>query len=365
MKRTPLYQTHVDAGAKMGAYAGFDMPLFYPLGVKKEHLHTRAQAGLFDISHMQQIEVSGSQAADLIARLCPYDAQAQEIGVCKYTFMLNNRAGIIDDLIVTRLSKTRFLIVANAGCADKDIAHVHAVTADYDANATPLQRGLLALQGPLAEAVLTDLGHTVSGMRFMTGRVPAFEHFVSRTGYTGEDGFEISVPISELNALAKQLIADPRVEWVGLAARDALRLEAGLPLYGQDLSEDITPHEAGLLWAIPKNLRDGGAYIGAEALAAKIKEGRRRMRVGLLATGRPVRAGTPVVDENGIGVGTITSGGFGPTINGPMALGLVKVGAANHPLFATVGGKRIPLTLVQPPFTPHAYKRQSQGASAA
>lgn len=357
MKRTPLFQTHVDAGAKMGVYADFDMPLFYPLGVKNEHLHTRAAAGLFDISHMQHVAVEGPEAAQLISRLCPYDAAAQTIGVAKYTFLLNDSAGIIDDLIITRLDTARFLIVANAGCADKDIAHIQSVAEDFDVTATPLDRGFVALQGPMAEAVLTDLGYDVDTMAFMTGMEPGPDHFISRTGYTGEDGFEIAVPVSEVEALVEKLTDDNRVEWIGLAARDSLRLEAGLSLYGQDLDEDITPHEAGLLWAIPKELRDGGPFIGADALAAKIKEGRKRMRVGLLADGRPVRAGTPLLNDADVEVGTVTSGGFGPTIDGPMALGLVAVEAADKPLFADLRGKRIPMSRAKPPFAPHNYKR--------
>ena len=357
MKRTPLYETHVDAGAKMGVYAGFEMPLFYPLGVKNEHLHTRAQTGLFDISHMQHIAVEGPQAAALISRICPYTAETQEVGAAKYTFLLNAEAGIIDDLIVTRLADDRYLVVANAGCAEKDITHIQTTAEGFNATATPLARGFLALQGPAAEAVLTDLGHDVADMAFMTGREPSNDHFISRTGYTGEDGFEIAVSVPEIATLATQLTNDPRVEWIGLAARDSLRLEAGLSLYGQDLAEDITPHEAGLLWAIPKDLRDGGPFIGADALAAKIKEGRKRMRVGLLAEGRPVRAGTPLLNTDDTAVGIVTSGGFGPTIDGPMALGVGAVEAADAPLFAALRGQRIPMTRVKPPFTPNNYER--------
>jgi len=357
MKKTPLYQTHIDAGAKMGEYAGYEMPLFYPLGVRQEHLHTRAQVGLFDISHMLHIEVEGADADQLISRLCPYDAVSQKLGEAKYTFLLKEDAGIIDDLIVTRLGDTRFLIVANAGCADKDLAQIQATATTFAATVSPLPRGFLAVQGPLAEAALTDAGFDVAQMTFMSGTEPQADWFVSRTGYTGEDGFEIAAPVAEIEALAAKLLSDARVEWIGLAARDSLRLEAGLSLYGQDLSEDITPHEAGLIWAIPKDLREGGAYIGADALASKIKEGRKRMRIGLLADGRPVRAGTPLVNADAVEIGTVTSGGFGPTIAGPMALGLVNVADADAPMFALLRGKSIPMTRVKPPFTPHNYKR--------
>ncbi len=357
MNRTPLYQTHVDAGAKMGVYAGFEMPLFYPLGVKQEHLHTRENAGLFDISHMQHIEISGPEAATFISKLCPYDAASQSVGDGKYTFFLNETAGIIDDLIVTRLADDRFLIVANAGCADKDLAHVQSHAAGFDVTVSPIERGFLALQGPKAEAVLTDLGFEVADMAFMTGKEPQEHWFVSRSGYTGEDGFEIGMPVDELAAISAKLVDHADVEWIGLAARDSLRLEAGLSLYGQDLSEDITPHEAGLIWAIAKDHRSGGEFIGADALATKIAEGRKRMRVGLLADGRPVRGDTELVNENGDVIGVVTSGGFGPTIDGPMALGLVNVADADAPIFANMRGKHVPMTRAKPPFAPHNYKR--------
>ena len=357
MKRTPLFQTHVDAGAKIGEYAGYEMPLFYLLGVRQEHLHTRASAGLFDISHMQHITVTGPEAADLVSRLCPYTAADQDIGDAKYTFLLNERAGIIDDLIVTRLEEARFLIVANAGCAEKDIAHITKTAESFEATITPMERGFLALQGPQAEAVLTNLGFAVADMAFMTAMEPQQEWFLSRTGYTGEDGFEIAMPVADLIDFALKLAADDRVAWVGLAARDSLRLEAGLSLYGQDLSEDITPHEAGLLWAIPKDLRAGGSYIGAETLAVMIEEGRKRMRVGLLADGRPVRGDTPLITEDGTVAGTVTSGGFGPTLNAPMALGLIDVAYADTPLFAELRGKRIAMERAKTPFTPPHYKR--------
>jgi aminomethyltransferase len=347
----------VDAGTKMGVYAGFDMPLFYPLGVKGEHLHTRASAGLFDISHMQHVEITGAETASLISRLCPYDAAAQAIGAAKYTFLLNENAGIIDDLIVTRLANDRYLIVANAGCAEKDVAHIQGCAQSFDATVTPMDRGFLALQGPRAEQVMTDLGHDVADMPFMTCREPTADLLISRTGYTGEDGFEIAMPVDHLAPFAKALVADNRVEWIGLAARDSLRLEAGLSLYGQDLSEEITPHEAGLLWVIPKELRSGGDYVGATALANKIAKGRKRMRVGLLAEGRPVRAGTPLINEAGEEIGQVTSGGFGPTLDAPMALGLIAVGAADAPIFADMRGKRIPMKRSKPPFVPHTYKR--------
>ncbi|MEP0944122.1 MAG: glycine cleavage system aminomethyltransferase GcvT [Rhizobiaceae bacterium] len=356
MQQTPFYQSHIDAGAKIGAFAGYDMPLFYPLGVMKEHEHTRTAAGLFDISHMVHVSLSGADAATLVARLCPYHSDQQAVGQARYTFMLNLDGGIIDDLIVTRLGDERYLIVANAGCAEKDVEHIRGQAQPLNVNVDILPRAFLALQGPAAEATLA--GHfDVATMGFMTAMEPAEGWFVSRTGYTGEDGFEIAMPIADGVEFADKLLADERVEWIGLGARDSLRLEAGLPLYGQDLSEEITPHEAGLVWAIPKDLREGGGYIGADALAEKIAAGRTRMRVGLLPEGRPVRGGTDLVDEAGNNIGSVTSGGFGPSLKGPMAMALVAIDAAENPIFADLRGKQIPMKRVKPPFVAHNYKR--------
>jgi len=357
LKNTPLHKIHIDAGAKMGEFAGFDMPLFYPLGVMKEHLHTRAHAGLFDISHMVHVEVSGAQAAALVERLCPYHAGEQPAGKAQYTFFLNEQAGIKDDLIITRLGDERYLIVANAGCAEKDVAHIEKTAADFDVAVRVILRAFLALQGPDAEAVLAEQGFDVADMAFMTGVEPKEGWFLSRTGYTGEDGFEIGLPEGEAAEFANKLTADERVEWIGLGARDSLRLEAGLPLYGQDLAEDITPHEAGLLWAVPKDLRKGGPFIGADALARKIAEGRTRMRVALLPQGRPVRGGVDICCAKGNTAGVVTSGGYGPTVGGPVALGLIDTIAAETELFADMRGKLVLMSRAKPPFVPHSYKR--------
>lgn len=358
MKHTPLYDLHVAKGAKMGAFAGYDMPLFYPSGLMKEHLHTRTSAGLFDISHMVHVEIAGRQAAALIEKLCPYGAGEQEINASRYSFFLNGEAGIIDDLIITRLDDLRYLVVANAGCAEKDVAHIEAHAGAFDVSVNVIPRGFLALQGPEAEAVLVSQGFTVSQMEFMTGIEPKPDWFLSRSGYTGEDGFEIAMPEAECEAFAAALLGDERVLPIGLGARDSLRLEAGLSLYGQDLSDAINPHEAGLIWAVPKELREGGPFIGAKALAEKLASGRKRMRVGLVPEGRmPVRAGAPLLDEAGTDIGVVTSGGYGPTVESGVALGLVSVAAANGPIFANVRGKKIPMQKAKLPFVPHQYKR--------
>lgn len=358
MKQTPLFELHQQLGAKMGEYAGYLMPLFYPLGVMKEHLHTRKAAGLFDISHMVHMEASGPEAAKLIERACPYEASSQPIGQARYTFFLNENAGVIDDLIITRLADQRYLIVANAGCAEKDESHIKALAESFDAVVDVLPRGFLALQGPKAEAVLADAGFDVANMDFMTGSEPKQGWFLSRTGYTGEDGFEIAMPVDETEGFAKSLLESENVELIGLAARDSLRLEAGLSLYGQDLNEDVTPHEAGLLWAIPKPLREGGTFVGAAALTKKIASGRSRKRVGLRPIGaRPVRGGASLVNDADETIGAVTSGGFGPSFDGPVALGLIRVDAADAPIFADVRGKKIAMEIHPLPFVPHSYKR--------
>ncbi len=358
MKHTPLFNLHESSGAKMGEFAGYDMPLFYPLGVMKEHLHTRSSAGLFDISHMVHMEVTGSEAAQLIERACPYDASNQPMGQARYTFFLNENAGVIDDLIITRLESNRYLIVSNAGCADKDIAHINSLAEIFNSNVEVIPRGFLALQGPKAESVLVQLGYAVRDLAFMTAIEPKAGWFLSRTGYTGEDGFEIAMPVEETEAFAQKLLESADVELIGLGARDSLRLEAGLSLYGQDLDDSVTPHEAGLLWAIPKSLRQGGPFIGADALAEKIAAGRTRKRIGLRPTGKmPVRAGAKLVNETGEDIGKVTSGGFGPSFEGPVALGLIEMNATDQPIFAEVRGKQIPMEVHSLPFVPHNYKR--------
>lgn len=357
LKQLPLHELHRDHGAKFGPFAGYEMPLFYSAGIMKEHQATRDSAGLFDISHMVLVEISGDQAAALLSRLCPYPADEQETGRARYTYFLNERAGIIDDLIVTRLGKTRFLIVCNAGCAEKDLAHIRQHAENLAVEIAVWERVFLALQGPQAEAVLSDLGLPVSNLAFLDAVETDNDWFVSRSGYTGEDGFEIALPVSQADDFAGRLLADDRVTPAGLGARDSLRLEAGLPLYGQDLSEEISPMEAGLVWAIPKPLRTKGEFIGADALAKRIGEGRKRKRVGLKPVGNaPVRAHAPLLDATGNNVGEVTSGSFGPTAGHPVAMGLIST-EAEAPLKAEVRGREIEMEIVPLPFVPHNYKR--------
>lgn len=360
LRHLPLEALHEEAGARFGAFAGWRMPLTYPAGVMKEHQHTRRQAGLFDISHMQLFALAGPEAAAFLARACPLDADALGEGRSKYTVLLDEKAGIIDDLIVTRLSAERFMIVANAGNAARDEAHLRALAADFDVSIEALERVLLALQGPEAEAVLIAAGLDLSELTFMTACEPRAGWFAARSGYTGEDGFEIAVPLAEAERFAAAILADERVQWTGLAARDSLRLEAGLCLHGQDLDETTDPVSAAILWAVPKNLREDGRFVGAEALRAIRAEGAKEKRVGLKPEGRqPVRAGAPILDEAGETVGRVTSGGFGPSVGHPVAMGYVArpLAEPGTRLFAEVRGNRVALDVHPLPFAAHRYKK--------
>lgn len=360
LKSLPLEDLHKAAGARFGGFAGWSMPLTYPLGVMKEHQHTREQAGLFDISHMKLFEISGPDAAALLNRACPIDAAALERSQSKLSFFLDDAAGILDDLIVTRLGDDRFMVVANAGNAAADEAHLRALAKDFDAKVEPLDRVFLALQGPAAGSVLTDAGLELSTMIFMHGAEPRTNWFASRSGYTGEDGFEIALPEADARELVGKLLKDDRVQWIGLAARDSLRLEAGLCLHGQDITPDTNPVEAGLMWAIRKDIRASGSFIGADALRTAIERGATRKRVGLKPEGRqPVRAGAALFDADGNPAGHVTSGGFGPSAGHPVAMGYVSapLAKAGTRLFADVRGTKIPMEISPLPFTPHRYHK--------
>ncbi|TIW19848.1 MAG: glycine cleavage system aminomethyltransferase GcvT [Mesorhizobium sp.] len=359
-KHLPLEDLHNAAGARFGAFAGWSMPLTYPAGVMKEHLHTREHAGLFDISHMKLFEVGGPGAAALLDRACPLDAGALEISQSKYTFFLNEAAGIIDDLIVTRLGDNRFMVVANAGNAIEDEKHLRALAADFDAGVEPLDRVFLAIQGPDAWAALARAGIETGSLLFMHGVEPRQSWFMSRSGYTGEDGFEIGLPEADARDLVARLLQDERVQWIGLAARDSLRLEAGLCLHGQDLTPEIDPASAGLMWAIPKEVRSSGHFIGADALRSIIERGPSQKRVGLKPDGRqPVRAGAALLDADGNPAGHVSSGGFGPSTGHPVAMGYVSIALAKPGarLFADVRGTKIPVDVTSLPFTPHRYRK--------
>jgi aminomethyltransferase len=359
-RKLPLEDLHGAAGARFGAFAGWSMPLTYPAGVMKEHLHTREKAGLFDISHMKLFELSGPDAAALLNRACPLNASAIAPSQSKYTFFLNDRGGILDDLIVTRLGPDRFMVVANAGNASADEAHLRSLAMDFDVEIEALDRVFLAIQGPEAAAALGRAGIETDALFFMNGTQPKPDWFMSRSGYTGEDGFEIGLPEKNARPLVEKLLSDEAIMWIGLAARDSLRLEAGLCLHGQDITPDHDPASAGLMWAVPKEIRAGGTFIGADALREIVEKGPARKRVGLKPEGRqPVRAGAELFDADGNPVGSVTSGGFGPSVGAPVAMGYVATALAKPGtrLFADVRGTKVPIDVHPLPFSPHRYRK--------
>ncbi|SFI46680.1 aminomethyltransferase [Collimonas sp. OK307] len=364
--RTPLYQLHLELGAKMVPFAGYEMPLQYPSGILKEHNHTRSQAGLFDVSHMGQLRLSGAGAAAALESLVPVDIVDLPVNQQRYALFTNQQGGILDDLMVANAGDHLFLVV-NAACKQQDTAHLREHLSSLCQIEELSDRSLLALQGPAAAAVMARIAPDSAKMIFMqTAKfiLAGSECFVSRSGYTGEDGFEISVPNAGAEALARLLLAQPEVAPIGLGARDSLRLEAGLCLYGHDMDGSTTPVEASLGWALSKVRRAGGAraggYPGAEVIARQLDQGVDRKRVGLLLKDRmPAREGAELVDADGRQVGKITSGGFGPTLGSPVAMGYVdsahaKIGTL---LQAMVRGKGVPVEVVKTPFTPARYFR--------
>lgn len=355
LKQLPLKSLHEAAGATFGAFAGWSMPLSYSLGVMKEHLHTREHAGLFDISHMKLVLITGSQAGGLLSRLCPINPDTMSDSHSKYTFLLNEQAGIIDDLIVTRLGDHRFIAVVNAGNAEGDLRHIIENASGFDCTIEPLDRVFLALQGPDASQLMEMAGFEPGALKFMQAAEPKSGWFTSRSGYTGEDGFEIAVPADEAKVMAENLLADERCQWIGLAARDSLRLEAGLCLHGQDIDQTTTPLDANLMWAIAKPLRETGQFIGADALRTAISNGAGKKRVGLQPDGRqPVRAGAELFDMDGNPAGRVTSGGFGPSVGHPVSMGYVspELTAPGTALVAEVRGRQVPISVAALPFIP-------------
>jgi len=366
--KTPLHALHLELGARMVPFAGYDMPVQYPLGVMKEHQHTREHAGLFDVSHMGQIRLSGAQAAKALETLVPVDIIDLPVGMQRYAMFTHEQGGILDDLMVANLGNDELFLVVNAACKEQDLAHLRKHLSTH-CQIQPLfeDRALLALQGPEAVKVLERLAPEVAKMTFMQFApvtLLGVECYVSRSGYTGEDGFEISVPAEHAEALARHLLAQPEVEAIGLGARDSLRLEAGLCLYGHDMNEKTTPIEASLLWAISKARRaDGpraGGFPGAETVFAQQQSGVARKRVGLLPQERtPVREGAEVVNADGNVIGSICSGGFGPTLGAPLAMGYLDT--AYTPLdtdvWAIVRGKRVPMKVSKLPFVAQRYYR--------
>jgi aminomethyltransferase len=373
LKRTPLHALHVAGGGKMVPFAGYDMPVQFSTGVLREHLHTRSSAGLFDVSHMGQIALHAKSgkvedAALALERLVPQDIVAVAPGRQRYAQFTNAAGGILDDLMVANFGSHLFLVV-NAACKALDEAHLRASLADACVIEPLADRALIALQGPKAETVLARLCADAAAMRFMDAgprRVAGINCFVSRSGYTGEDGFEISVPAEHAEALAKALLENSDVLPIGLGARDSLRLEAVLCLYGHDIDTTTTPVEGALEWSIQKSRRTGGAraggFPGADKILAELETGAPRRRVGLRPEGRaPVREGAPVFADSASSeqIGAVTSGGFGPSINAPVAMGYLpsSQAAIGGLVFAELRGARLPLRVAAMPFVPNTYKR--------
>ena len=360
LKTTPFYDLHVRLGAKMVPFAGYAMPVQYSNGVKAEHLHTRAKAGLFDVAHMGQLLLDGEGASAALEKLVVGNIQGLAIKSMRYTLLTNGDGGILDDLIVTKWRDHLHLVV-NAARKDQDFQHLQE---NLDCPIRVLEdRALLALQGPLAEPVLGTLAPGVTELGFMkanTFEIMGTQCLVTRSGYTGEDGFEISIPSASAMKIAEMLLDHPAVQPIGLGARDSLRLEAGLCLYGKDLGPDTTPIEAALEWAIGKNRREVGGFPGDHIILKQLAEGAPRRRVGIRPDGRaPTRENTHVTDSDGNRIGEITSGGFGPSVNGPIAMGYVDTASSliGTKINALVRGKPLATTVVDLPFVKAKQKR--------
>ena len=365
LARTPLFDLHVGAGARMVGFAGYEMPVQYGHGVLYEHNHTRAQAGLFDVSHMGQALLSpntgGADAALLMEKLVPGGISTLGEGRIRYTLLTHADGGIRDDLMVTRFGETVWLVV-NAACKTTDFAYI-AEALDGYATLEVQGRALLALQGPQAAHVLARHIEGVDRLTFMEARWVdwrGYELLVSRCGYTGEDGFEISLPPEIAEEFAVALLDDDEVALIGLGARDSLRLEAGLCLYGHDIDLTTSPAEADLLWTIPKRRRESADYPGADIVSTHLASGAPRLRVGLLPDGRaPAREGTDICAPDGASIGTVTSGGFSPTLGRPVAMGYVATDFADPdtPVHLIVRGRALPARVSEMPFVPHKYVR--------
>jgi aminomethyltransferase len=367
---TALHSLHVELGAKMVPFAGYDMPVQYPAGILTEHLHTRDAAGLFDVSHMGQVRIRAATftaAAKAVESLCPADFQALKPGQQRYSFFTDETGGILDDLMVTRMGpgdeSDHLFMVVNAGCKDADIAHLRKHLGKACEIEVLGDRSLVALQGPKAAAVFARLAPDSAGLKFMNGgrmKAAGFDVIATRSGYTGEDGFEISVANADILAFTKKLLAEPEVKPIGLGARDSLRLEAGLCLYGNDITEKTNPVEANLVWAMQKRRREEGGFPGAAIIQKQLAQGPARLRVGILPEGKaPARAHTEITDQSGRVIGEVTSGGFGPSLGAPVAMGYVdKAHAAiGTDVNLMVRGKALPAKIAAMPFVPHRYQR--------
>ena len=369
-RKTPLHALHVELGARMAPFAGYDMPIHYPAGVLAEHLHTREAAGLFDVSHMGQALIDGADhaaVATFLESLCPADLLNLAPGRQRYTQLLNENGGIVDDLMVTRPpgANGSLRLIVNAARKAVDFALIRE-RLPLGVRLTPLpEAALIALQGPLAAATLRRLapGEGLETMAFMSARpagLAGFETFISRSGYTGEDGYEISLASTQAERFARILLSQPDVAPIGLGARDSLRLEAGLCLYGHELDETVDPIEADLSWSIQKRRRVEGGFPGAQRIQGELANGPDRQRVGVRPDGRaPAREGTEILSADGAPIGVVTSGGFGPSVGGPIAMGYVARAHATvgTPISLMVRGKPLSARIATLPFHPHAYYR--------
>ncbi len=364
--KTPLHTLHLELGAKMVPFAGYELPVSYPAGILAEHRHCRESAALFDVSHMGQLRLLGPDAPAALESLVPVDVVDLAVGRQRYGFFTNSSGGILDDLMITRRADDLFVVV-NGACKAADTRHLVA-NIGHRCTVQPLpDHALLALQGPRAVDAMRALSPDAAGLVFMSGtwaRIGDADCYVNRAGYTGEDGFEISVPAAQADAVARALLALPQVKPAGLGARDTLRLEAGMCLYGHDINETTTPVQAGLTWAIQKVRRPGGAraghYPGAPVIEGQLSSGTSHKRVGLLGLERvPVREGASLVDGQGHKLGHVTSGTLSPTIDQPIAMAYLASNHAlpHHEVYAEVRGKRVPMRVTPMPFTPHRYFR--------
>ncbi|SHG55178.1 aminomethyltransferase [Marinomonas polaris DSM 16579] len=365
MKRTALCDLHIASGARMVEFAGYEMPVQYPLGVMKEHLWARENVGLFDVSHMGQVMLRGENVKTALEGILPVDVLGLTEGTQRYGMFTNEKGGITDDLMFANWGDDVFMVV-NAGCKEQDFAYLKASLVDCDVDVID-DRSLLAIQGPKAREVFARIVPDASTMTFMQSlklEWQGIELWISCSGYTGEDGYEVSVPNDHAEAFANALLAFDEVEWIGLGARDSLRLEAGLCLYGHDIDTTTTPVEASLNWAIQKVRRlegdRAGGFPGADIILPQFTNKPARKRVGFLVDGRaPVREGVEITDASGEVKGTVTSGGFSPTLAQPIVMAYVSTQAldVDEPLFANVRGKSIPLKLAAMPFVPSRYYR--------
>ena len=371
LKRTPLYELHCELGAKLTEFAGYEMPVQYSLGILGEHQHTRTKAGLFDVSHMGQITLRGSsypETALALEKVIPMDVLGLKVGRQRYGFLTTDGGGILDDLMFSN-REDHIFVVLNAACKDSDIVHLRTLLEPEISIEVIENRALIALQGPASETVLSEFNSQISAMKFMdveTLSIDGAECWISRSGYTGEDGFEISIPSSAAEAITRSILSKQEVEFVGLGARDSLRLEAGLCLYGHDIDEETTPVEASLTWAIQKARRTNGerakGFLGDEIITQQLDMGTYRKRVGFLPQTRaPMREGVEIYETESSKevIGKITSGGYGPTVGHPVAMGYINseyVDSKDN-LFGELRGKRVPVKIAKLPFVPLNFKR--------